>query len=313
MSWLPHTFNSGIVLNAIEAPRRRAVTNKASGFRKPASVHSQPLRMSTYESPDHPANVLAKLLSRALKHRLRSLKTNGLPRMHQTREQEFLKEIQRLMSTVGLTRADVEHAVDKTKKFALRDYGPEASASQADEYLRKWWLSIAPAPAHLYPLRVTRHERGLSRMEKFAVWRLPHFSSEIVVMGTSNIGRIQQTPRPDVEAHSFPGARLANLSKVVEDYRGPHPQVLIVSGGVNDRVLPVHIAQGDLWSLMMTVRQAFPRTHVIFHMLNFSPHLPAREKHVLHCLNEVFHTPPNAAVAHPLPDDQFGTQSDLVH
>ena len=85
---------------------------------------------------------------------------------------------------------------------------------------------------------------------------------KILLIGDSNLSRINLDPHPDMQVACYPGANFNSFQKLFQNYKGPQPEILILNVGINNKDTPKPIPQ--LRNMMRTLRQAFPKSLLYF-------------------------------------------------
>ena len=104
-------------------------------------------------------------------------------------------------------------------------------------------------------------------------WRIPQIQEKVAIIGDSNINRIQITPEEltSIVLHSFPGAKLADHSKLFP--RGQTqktPSQVIINLGINDRNLRKISLKDQLGKLIKSATEYFPKSDIYIAQVNFS-------------------------------------------
>ena len=169
-------------------------------------------------------------------------------------------------------------------------------------------LSSAPVSAPKFQIKPI-YFNGRNK----ASWYLPPFSaSKLIVIGDSNLNRIQTSPLPpsQIQIFSFGGARSQHIKTLLQNYHGPTQiDTLILSFGINDSHTCVESISADVVSIFQILTSKFSNTRVYFPILNVQPlKLTPSHLHFNQFLDLTYplHTLPK------LPSN-FQTDSDLTH
>ena len=60
----------------------------------------------------------------------------------------------------------------------------------------------------------------------------------MVILGDSNVSKITESTERDIQLESYPGAKIRNLEQMMihpAETDGTHPEIVILSVGINDR------------------------------------------------------------------------------
>lgn len=162
------------------------------------------------------------------------------------------------------------------------------------------------------PFRV-QPRRHPKTAQKNLEWSLPPLAAPVCVIGDSNLSRIGFSPSRNVQVESFPGCKAANLKEMCKRYKGPRPDVLIASVGINHRQQQVNTAESQVRALLLQLSKTFPAAKIVVPLLNFSRLLPPSEKTTLSAINRVLKTSKLVSTTPAIPDRDFSTGADLIH
>ena len=119
-------------------------------------------------------------------------------------------------------------------------------------------------------------------------WLLPHIHEKVAIIGDSNINRMQYTSEEltSVVLHSFPGAKLADHSKLFPRGKTQDtPSQVIINLGINDRSLRKTSLKDQLGKLIKSATTYFPKSDIYIAQVNYSKKLNTEECENLKHLN----------------------------
>lgn len=167
-----------------------------------------------------------------------------------------------------------------------------------------------PDPCSPCTFRVTKHK---STFKKVKDWDL-QIKENTVIIGDSNLGRIETFLIPGIQIDSFPGAKFSHAETILAKIHGEREEVkeVILSLGINNRQQrPKETSIKQLTGAIRTAKKKFPNAQIYVPLINFSYNLSPKEKDNLHTLNTymMHHT----KYIPLLPDRDFKTESDHIH
>jgi hypothetical protein len=125
-------------------------------------------------------------------------------------------------------------------------------------------------------------------------WRLPNISKCVVILGDSNVSKITESTERDIQLESYPGAKIRNLEQMMihpAETDGTHPEIVILSVGINDRAnKPGVTTIPNLRRMAVRAGKCFPNSVIAIPEINCSDrsHYEYFEKptrHQGHCGN----------------------------
>ncbi len=135
---------------------------------------------------------------------------------------------------------------------------------------------------------------------------LPTVNKKILLLGDSNLSRINLDPHPDMQVACYPGANFNSFQKLVQNYKGSQPEILILNVGINNKDTPKPIPQ--LRNMMRTLRQAFPKSLLYFVELQSSSKISALTE-----LNDAAANSNKVKIIPKIPMSKFRVCPDRVH
>lgn len=145
---------------------------------------------------------LARPLTKWLKHHWLSTKPGASPdsvSLHLCRVEEFARQLQ----DCPIDQDDVE----KSKRWFLREFAAPLFAEVCLRVMSQCCFSFQAQVHQRLPYRL-----------KLVQWYISPQDCEILIIGTSNLGRISSSPIDPsrMGVHSFPGANFQHLTGVLE-------------------------------------------------------------------------------------------------
>ena len=164
---------------------------------------------------------------------------------------------------------------DKTKSPTIR---PHAS-TQKDN----------PAVERMPAIGAEKRGSNLTKL-----WKIPKVTKDILVLGTSNLGRITFVARRDAQVVSYPGLKIENLTKLLNAFQFGHgsdnpgrkPSHVVLSVGINDRGLADSTNGISLRKLMLAAKKQFPDSKISIYQQPFDPRMSSDERKSLKHLND---------------------------
>jgi hypothetical protein len=146
-------------------------------------------------------------------------------------------------------------------------------------------------------------------------WRLPVLTKKILILGSSNLSRINVKPHSDTQIACYPGAKLCHARTIVKKYMDSYqPEKIIINIGINDKDEPMSVTAQRVQLLFSTIRSKFPDAKVYFTKLNYSQHLTAKQKRTLAFINSsVESLRIKVSVIPSLPISDFEVVQDNIH
>jgi len=121
-------------------------------------------------------------------------------------------------------------------------------------------------------------------------WKVPHPSSQVLVLGDSNISRATnvKSNTNSVEYHSFPGAKIIHFQNLMSN---PPPQetpkTVILSIGINSRDNQPSTHRSQLKQLVRCSSKKFPNAQIYIPQINISPNITELQRESLGKYNEI--------------------------
>jgi hypothetical protein len=146
-------------------------------------------------------------------------------------------------------------------------------------------------------------------------WRLPTLNKKILLIGSSNLARINQTPHPDMQVAIYPGAKINHIRNMVRKHNEVfQPQRIILNIGINDKDELQHDTSQRIENLFSTMRSKFPKAKVHFAKLNYSKHLTTTQKRNIQFVNSrVEALRAKVPILPSLPVSEFQVVEDNIH
>ena len=148
-------------------------------------------------------------------------------------------------------------------------------------------------------------------------WTLPTISASLLVVGDSNINRIEHTtPQMDIQLVSYSGAKLTHfITNPIFGY--PHQGVrdVIFSCGINSQFMNDQTIEDQFKKIIQKLKKSFPKANLYIPQLNFTNKKPAPIRDTFKRINTILPTLQKFGVKilQPLPQEQFETRADGVH
>lgn len=134
-----------------------------------------------------------------------------------------------------------------------------------------------------------------------------------LILGDSNLSRFPDFSDPDLQVDSYPGANFRHAQALMEKARcRVLVEKLVLSFGLNCRDQKVkETSIKQMQAALRTARRRFPDAAIWIPVINFSAHLPLKEKETLRLLNT--HIEHNMPKIPPLSGCDFFTGKDHIH
>lgn len=146
--------------------------------------------------------------------------------------------------------------IKKRLRGSLSENSMQRLAWETENIFKKRITEWSPVHVKKHP---NSHQLKLPKEDR---WRLPYVKKPVLLLGDSNLGRITMIPKNlSIQIESFPGANFQDITRLLDRYRGPAPEVLILSVGINDKGRAS--AVGDVTTLMQCLKK-FPNTKILF-------------------------------------------------
>jgi hypothetical protein len=157
-------------------------------------------------------------------------------------------------------------------------------------------------------------------MNKISQWCLPEIREKILIIGDSNLAKINQSPLPNIQIESYPGAKCHHISAILERAKNKKtckiPEHVILSVGINNRNQNVHNTSiPNLKTLLAKTQRVFSNSKIHIAQINYSQKLPLVECCSLSIINDYLDKyPGTAAVLPKISTQTLKTESgDPVH
>ena len=111
-----------------------------------------------------------------------------------------------------------------------------------------------------------KHDRKRSQELKMRDWVLQPLDKNIAIIGDSNLGRIPPFIFDSCQIECYPGAKICNISHLLETYKFPDhmPNHLIINVGINDVISKSNNIVQDMGKLVQIVQKTFLKCQVYF-------------------------------------------------
>jgi hypothetical protein len=142
-------------------------------------------------------------------------------------------------------------------------------------------------------------------------WQIPDAKSQITIIGDSNLSRATQilSDARSIECHSYPGAKIVALTKMITSRPKVTSEVIILSVGINNRENQTSTHKTQVRSLVSACNKSFPNAQVYIPQINIPPKIASKHKGSLQALNEIIRdvtqSNPNVHTLPPLSNDDF--------
>ena len=132
-----------------------------------------------------------------------------------------------------------------------------------------------------------RHQNTIRKNQE---WCFPEIREKILIMGTSNLASITESPLPNVQIESYPGAKIIHLLAILDKAdkkRKLEPEHVILSVGMNDRSNSPHATTiPNFNKLLAKAKLVFPNSKIHVPQITFSDQLHQYECSHLHEVNK---------------------------
>ena len=164
---------------------------------------------------------------------------------------------------------------------------PKRSSPSNSSFLRS---SSFPSPDKevAFKIKPNIHQ---NTNNKNKVWCLPEIREKILVLGDSNLARITESPLPNIQIESYPGAKFHNILSVLGRAKNQTslkiPEHVILSVGINNRTQNIfNTTIPNLKSLLAKAHRVFPNSKIHIAQVNYSQNLPREECCHLSLIND---------------------------
>ena len=103
----------------------------------------------------------------------------------------------------------------------------------------------------------------------------------MVILGDSNVSKITESTERYIQLKSYPGAKIRNLEQMIHpaETDGTHPEIVILSVGINDRAnKPGVTTIPNLRRMAVRAGKCFPHSVIAIPNINCSDRLPMVEQ-----------------------------------
>jgi hypothetical protein len=170
-------------------------------------------------------------------------------------------------------------------KGASKQPGPRTRAAQKVPQPR-FTPSPCARPKKPTPLEQNKFWKFRNEATNKPNWQLPTLDKKILIVGDSNLSRINVDPHPDTQVACFPGASINDLRTIINKYTGKlQPEKVVLTIGINDRNNLISASEYRLRLLFSMVRKKFPKSRIYFTELNFSATSTPQQKQALDAIN----------------------------
>ncbi len=170
-------------------------------------------------------------------------------------------------------------------------------------------LTDSQLTSHTPTRRPTRH---VSTTRKMQDWGLC-VRNRCLIIGDSNLARFPPFRIQDVQVDSYPGATFLHAEAILKKaVCTVQVDTVILSFGLNNRKQKTRSTTiKQLQGAVRTARNRFPGATILVPVINFSPHLPIKDRDNLKILNN--HIVRNFDYVPGLSKEVFETENDNVH
>ena len=159
-----------------------------------------------------------------------------------------------------------------------------------------------------------RHKKSI---HKASEWFLEGTDKGIQVIGDSNISRINNGSRAQIQTESFPGAQIGHINTVLNKMIGPqvenYPQCVILSVGINDMNNSRGSTSPAMRKLAQKANKQFPRSRVAIPRINCPVHLSKSQKANIKAINDSLVRLRNISIIPELDQKLFRTIPGDIH
>ena len=206
----------------------------------------------------------------------------------------------------NVERNDTENTPRRSQRIANRD---NQSARTPTVATVKKTLSYVDLPAKQGSKFC--HTRA---KDKFKDWVLPAIRYETLILGDSNLDRVDRVP-PNTQIESFPGARIKHIKKLIERYpnTGFQPKRILLSVGINDKQSESETVERDCSELVNAIQKKFPKCEIAYGELNYCKNLPYKYQETIIALNKYIRSHPGITNVPPIDGRKFYVNNDMIH
>ena len=145
---------------------------------------------------------------------------------------------------------------------------------------------FSPDTPVTFKIKPNRHQ---NTNNKNSDWCFPEIREKILVLGTSNLATITESPLPNIQIESYPGARVLHMLSLLdkaEKNRKTEPEHVIISVGMNDKHNKPHSTTiPNLGKLLAKAKLVFPNSKIYMPQITYSDRLHPQECSNLQTIN----------------------------
>lgn len=177
---------------------------------------------------------------------------------------------------------------------------------------RSYSDALKSPPHHVQSNKLENNTFWKFRHTSSTKWQLPKVTKKILLLGDSNLSRINLNPDPNIQVECFPGATFDSFRTLARNYVGPEPETIILNVGINNKKDPKPIPQ--MRNMMSAIRNKFRKSIIYFVELQSSSKLPVNEVTTLKELNSAVSLHKDKLKIIPkIPQSKFRVCRDQVH
>ena len=140
----------------------------------------------------------------------------------------------------------------------------------------------------------------------------------MVILSDSNVSKITESKERDIQLESYPGAKIRNLEQMVihpAETGGTHPEIVILSVGINDRAnKPGVTTIPNLRRMAVRAGKCCPHSVIAIQEINCSYRLPMVEQDYIMSTSKSLLDIRGIVVIPKLEESSFETNvSDNIH
>ena len=149
-------------------------------------------------------------------------------------------------------------------------------------------------------------------MRKIQEWTITP-TKPYIILGDSNLSRIQSHSRSNLQIDSYPGATFYHIAGLLEKtQQNSKVEKVLLSVGINNKDQhPKRTAIKQLQSMVRVTKSTFPAAEIWIPLINYSQNLEPQQKSNLEEINS--HILRNMPHVPKLPEGDFRTTRDDIH
>lgn len=133
-----------------------------------------------------------------------------------------------------------------------------------------------------------RHQNTTTKNK---LWCLPEIREKILIIGDSNLTKITQSPLPNIQIESYPGAKFNHIQTILDRAKNfkscKIPEHVILSVGINNRNQNIYnTAIPNLKTLLAKAQRVFPNSKLHIAQINHSQKMSREECCQLSIIND---------------------------